>query len=137
MIEKLKKNWKPWYALDQEEQNTFRLVKKKNCVFHRATTSDWARCNNTSWNTSYVYRIIKDYGKEPITQPQFVYFEKDKLWFDFCGERYALSEAVDFVDFLYYEYKDGKRSNCPRRIINSSSTETPKTDWPKWVVFKR
>ncbi len=136
MIEKLKKNWKPWNALNQEEKDTFELVNKKNCVIYRLISSDWVCCKGKggTFNSSYVYRIKKDYEK-PTTRSRPVYYDNDKLWFHFGGQRHALSSAVDLVDFLYYSYKEGQRTNRSR-LINSSLTETPKAEWPRWVVLK-
>ena len=134
LIEKLKKNEKPFGRLTMEEQEYLKAVGAENRQFYDCN-GRWVGDFTTSIMKNYSLRIKPDY-KEP--EPEIVECEvkldddDDELYFRYRDEEWGLEEAVIFPEFIGYKYSNTGLSAFPRRYDTS---ETP-TRIPTHVLFR-
>jgi len=129
-IESMKHNEKVFSRLSVVEQNLFKSVGKKNCVFW--DSDSWYSLaddiNNTeTFYRSFVYRIHWHYKEEPKEIKQAVFLDHGTGVHIFCygSDRYQLHEALSLKNFLQYEYTNGTRSINPRIRNNVGTTKVP------------
>lgn len=135
LIEKLKKNERPFGLCTKEEQECFRKVGKKNCQFFNG---GWQKSIYDTFEPGSVYRIKKTYTPEAeIEKCERYYDEHGLACFKLAGKtELCIHTAVSHKNFAGFEYEDEKVSPHPYIAILQHDM-TYKINPPKYVLMRK
>ena len=139
-IERLKKNEKLLCRLGDSDKEVMSTLGWRYVVTPVWTGTEyaWQRPFAGSLTKLCVYRIKQNYQVEvvPNYQKRSVHVECNELMVhDLAGMRIPLLKALTYLNFMYFEYEDGRKCMEPRRPADDGVSGPAL--YPRYVVFSK
>lgn len=138
LIERMKKNEKPFGLLNCKEQRLLCSIGREFCQYYAAKGFPWLELNrgDNQFDETLTYRICPDYAPEPEVIRCEVYEKDGQLYYDHPVQKSCfLNEALNDKDFIACEYVGGSKYGYIRQSYQPD--EGGVAEYPVAVLFAK